>query len=104
MNLKTPNRVIKSGEKVLKEIDPRGHFEYTFLEDLLSSSYEGEQKLNLLFLVLSVIAIFISSLGLFGMATFTTQNRMPEIRKDTQRIGNEIIDDTFSSCYIMSVL
>ena len=42
-------------------------------------SYSERQKTEPLFLVLSVIAIFISSLGLFGLATFATQSRMKEI-------------------------
>ena len=71
--------VLKSSESILKEIDPQSPFEYEFLEDSIKASYGAEQKLNVLFIVLSVIAIFISSLGLFGLATFTTQSRMKEI-------------------------
>lgn len=71
--------VLKACKSVLKEINPDFPFEYEFLEDLMTASYSKDQKMNLLFLVLSVIAIFISSLGLFGLATFATQSRMKEI-------------------------
>jgi putative ABC transport system permease protein len=71
--------ILKACESILKEINPEGPFEYGFLEDLMSESYSREQKLNVLLLVLSVIAIFISSLGLFGLATFSTQSRLKEI-------------------------
>jgi putative ABC transport system permease protein len=71
--------VLKSCESILKEISPENPFEYDFLEDLMAGSYGRDQKLNVLFLFLSVIAIFISSLGLFGLATFTTQSRTKEI-------------------------
>ena len=71
--------VLKNCESILKEINPDGPFEYTFLEDSMSASYGKDLKLNVLILVLSVIAIFISSLGLFGLATFTTQSRTKEI-------------------------
>jgi putative ABC transport system permease protein len=71
--------VLKACQSILKEINPEGPFEYEFLEDSMAASYSKDQKLNILFLVLSVIAIFISSLGLFGLATFTTQSRTKEI-------------------------
>jgi putative ABC transport system permease protein len=71
--------VLKSCESILKEINPESPFEYEFLEDSMSGSYGKDQRLNILFLFLSIIAIFISSLGLFGLATFTTQSRIKEI-------------------------
>jgi putative ABC transport system permease protein len=71
--------VLKATELILKEIDPKIPFEYEFLEDSLRYTYASDHKLNILFLVLSVIAIFISSLGLFGLATFITQSRVKEI-------------------------
>lgn len=71
--------VLKSCQSILKELNPEGPFEYNFLEDLMADSYGKDQRLNILFLCLSVIAIFISSLGLFGLATFTTQSRTKEI-------------------------
>jgi len=71
--------VLKNCESILKEINPDGPFEYAFLEDSMAASYGKDLKLNVLILVLSVIAIFISSLGLFGLATFTTQSRTKEI-------------------------
>ncbi len=85
--------VLKNSESILKEIDPREPFVYEFLEDSLSFAYLKEQKLNILFLVLSVIAIFISSLGLFGMATFTTHSRMKEI--SIRKINGAMISDIF---------
>jgi putative ABC transport system permease protein len=71
--------ILKKCEEIVKEIDPQYPFEYQFLEDSLAHSYSREQKLNTLFLVLSIISIFISSLGLFGLATFATQSRVKEI-------------------------
>lgn len=87
------SEVLKGSEKILKEIDPQAPFEYEFFEDSLMASYSSEQKLNLLFLVLSVIAIVISSLGLFGMATFATQSRIKEI--SIRKINGAGISDIF---------
>jgi putative ABC transport system permease protein len=86
--------VLKSSESILKEIDPQSPFEYEFLKDTLSFVYSRDQKLNSLFLVLSVIAIFISSLGLFGLATFATQSRMKEI--SIRKINGATIPDILS--------
>ena len=85
--------VLKFCEKVLKEINPEFPFEYEFLEDSMTASYSKDQKMDLLFLVLSVIAIFISSLGLFGLATFSTQSRMKEI--SIRKINGAMISEIF---------
>jgi putative ABC transport system permease protein len=85
--------IIKSCESALKEIDPKAPFEYEILEDSISESYSSDKKLNVLFLVLSVIAIFISSLGLFGLATFATQSRLKEI--SIRKINGSTISEVF---------
>ena len=85
--------ILKQTEKIIKEIDPASPFLYEFLEDSLKSTYATDQKLNILFLVLSVIAIFISSLGLFGLATFATQSRIKEI--SIRKINGASISDIF---------
>lgn len=62
-----------------KEFENDNPFNYHMLEDMYIESYSAEKNLNLLFLVLAIMAIFISCLGLFGLATFTTQSRTREI-------------------------
>ena len=86
--------VLKSTETIIHEIDPSRAFMYEYLEDSINSSYALDLKLNILFLVLSVIAIFISSLGLFGLATFATQSRMKEI--SIRKINGATISDIFN--------
>ena len=71
--------ILKRCETILKEIDPQYPFEYQFLENSILTAYSREQKMNTLFLALAIISIFISSLGLFGLATFATHSRMKEI-------------------------
>ena len=58
---------------------PHRPFDYIFLDDRLEESYQQEQELRGLTLVFSVLAIFIGSLGLFGMSSFTATNRTKEI-------------------------
>lgn len=54
-------------------------FSYAFLDDDFNRLYESEQRTGSLFNIFSIIAIFISCLGLFGLATYTAQVRTREI-------------------------
>ena len=54
-------------------------FNYNFLDDQFKSLYENEQRTGLLFNIFAGIAIFISCLGLFGLAAYTAQVRTKEI-------------------------
>ena len=65
--------------KVWKEFLPLRPFDYQFIGDRYEKLYEAEQKQGQLFTVFSGLAIFIASLGLFGLATFNTMQRIKEI-------------------------
>lgn len=54
-------------------------FSYNFLDKNFEEQYKSEQRSGLLFNVFAGIAIFISCLGLFGLATYTAQVRTKEI-------------------------
>ena len=54
-------------------------FNYNFLDDKFKALYEDEKRTGLLFNIFAGIAIFISCLGLFGLAAYTTQVRKKEI-------------------------
>jgi putative ABC transport system permease protein len=54
-------------------------FEYTFLDENLNRQYQAEVKFGGVSLVFTALAIFIACLGLFGLATFTAQQRTKEI-------------------------
>ena len=66
-------------QKVWKSFLPIRPFEYQFTSDRYQRLYEAEQKENQLFTIFSALAIFIASLGLFGLATFNTLQRIKEI-------------------------
>jgi putative ABC transport system permease protein len=83
--------VLKATQSIINDIDPKNPFEYELLEDSLSNSYSSDQKLNMLLLLLAVIAIFISSLGLFGLATFISQSRVKEI--SIRKVNGAMISD-----------
>jgi putative ABC transport system permease protein len=52
---------------------------YTFLDDRLNALYRNETRMMEMFGYFSMLAIFIACLGLFGLASFTTEQRTKEI-------------------------
>jgi putative ABC transport system permease protein len=66
-------------EKKLKQIDPMLPFDYTFLDESFDRKYKAEEKLNKIFTHFTILTIFIACLGLFGLASFTAEQRTKEI-------------------------
>jgi putative ABC transport system permease protein len=62
-----------------KTIDPGRPFDYFFLDDSFDSQYRSEEKLSDIIASFTVFAIFVACLGLFGMASFATEQRTKEI-------------------------
>jgi putative ABC transport system permease protein len=70
---------IRAVEKVWNEMIPNNPLDYQFLDDTYDRLYKSEQRTASLFNTFTVIAILISCLGLFGLATFTAERRIKEI-------------------------
>jgi putative ABC transport system permease protein len=70
---------IASIEKVWHRIIPNRPFSYTFVDELFDRQYRAEDRFGNLFLYFSVLAIFISCLGLLGLASYSTIQRTKEI-------------------------
>ena len=68
-----------AAEKIWKNFLPNEPFPYKFLNDEFESLYRTEQNVFLLVQIFSSLAIFISCLGLFGLAAFTAERRKKEI-------------------------
>jgi len=66
-------------EKAWKNVYPNDKFEYAFFDQTIAGFYDKEQKTVRLMNTAMLIAIFISCMGLFGLATFTAQQRIKEI-------------------------
>ena len=58
---------------------PHLAFEYFFLDDHFDKLHRSEQTMGQILGTFSLIAIFIACLGLFGLATFTAEQRTKEI-------------------------
>ena len=97
---------IQSGreEEVLARISniysvfsPGMSFDYTFMEDDYKKLYASEAKVSILTRYFAGLAIIISCLGLFGLATFTAQRRQKEIG-----IRKVVGASTFSVAFLLS--
>jgi putative ABC transport system permease protein len=66
-------------EDVMAKVDPKHPFQFAFLDDQLDHLYKSEHQLTRLISIFAVICIFIACLGLFGLASFTTEQRTREI-------------------------
>jgi len=62
-----------------KKIYPNDPFEYNFLDDSIAWLYDQETKTAWLMDVAMIITIFISCMGIFGLAMFTAERRTKEI-------------------------
>ncbi len=70
---------IKNIEKEIKDIIPGYAFEYEFLDERLDMLYQAEQRMENIARNISVLAIFLSCLGLLGLAAYTVEQRAKEI-------------------------
>jgi putative ABC transport system permease protein len=65
--------------KIFKRYNPQAPFEFRFLADDYALKFAGEQQVAQLATVFAILAIFISCLGLFGLASYMTEQRTKEI-------------------------
>ncbi len=66
-------------EKVYQRFNPKFPFDYQFADDEFMNFYRSESTIGSLANYFAFMAIFISCLGLFGLATFTAEQRTKEI-------------------------
>jgi len=65
--------------KEWKTMAPGMPFTYSFLDESFNDMYQAEQRVGKIAMIFSVLAILISCLGIFGLATFIAEQRMKEI-------------------------
>lgn len=66
-------------ESVFKKVIPLAPFDYKFVDDEYARKFNSERRIGRLTLVFAVIAIVISCLGLFGLASFVAGQKVKEI-------------------------
>jgi putative ABC transport system permease protein len=73
------NDAITKIEVVFKKYAPNSPFEYDFIDSDYERKFGDEERISKLANMFAILAIFISSLGLFGMASFMAEQRTKEI-------------------------
>lgn len=70
---------IASLEATFKEFSPAFPFSYSFVDDSYTNMYQSDLRLGTIFNYFTLLALIIACLGLFGLATFVTEQRTKEI-------------------------
>ncbi|HSZ85652.1 MAG TPA: FtsX-like permease family protein, partial [Puia sp.] len=70
---------LRSVKKVWEQTFPDFVYDYRFLDDKVASFYKQEDQLAQLYKIFAAIAIFLSCLGLYGLASFMAVQRIKEV-------------------------
>jgi ABC-type antimicrobial peptide transport system permease subunit len=70
---------LKKAETIFKKYNPEYPFEYKFIDEEYARKFQNEQFIGILAGIFAGLTIFISCLGLFGLATYMAENRIKEI-------------------------
>jgi putative ABC transport system permease protein len=73
------SQMVSQVEKLYNNLHAERPFTYYFLDQTFNDVYKAEARLAVLFGTFTAFAIFIACLGLFGLATFTAEQRTKEI-------------------------
>jgi ABC-type antimicrobial peptide transport system permease subunit len=66
-------------QSVFNRIAPSAPFDYTFADEDYAAKFKAEERIGRLAAAFSVLAIFISCLGLLGLSSFVAEQRTKEI-------------------------
>jgi ABC-type antimicrobial peptide transport system permease subunit len=70
---------LKGMEAIFKKYNPDYPFDYKFVDEAYAQKFDFEQRQGTLAALFAGLTIFISCLGLFGLATYMAENRIKEI-------------------------
>src|SRR5262249_5701521 len=78
-----PNLSVKQAisklEPLFRQYNPGSPFEYKFTDDEYARKFSDEERIGNLATFFAILAVFISCLGLFGLASFVAERRTKEI-------------------------
>ena len=79
VNTKDISGLRASLEKKWSAITTKAPFSYSFLDDRFTHTYSTEMNIGRILGIFAGLTIFVACLGLFGLATFTAEQRLKEI-------------------------
>jgi ABC-type antimicrobial peptide transport system permease subunit len=74
-----PRSTLNYIESTWNKVVPDHPFEYSFLDQEFDANYRSLEQVNNLAVCFGLLAVFIAALGLFGLASFTAEQRTNEI-------------------------
>jgi putative ABC transport system permease protein len=74
-----PHKTLAAMAPVFKKYNPSSPFIFKFVDEAYAAKFEAEERIGNLAAVFTGLAIFISCLGLFGLAAFVAEQRTKEI-------------------------
>jgi len=72
-------KTISELERTWNALEPQRPFKYSFLDQAFNEQYQKDVRFGEIFAAFGALTIFIACLGLFGLATFSTEKRLKEI-------------------------
>jgi putative ABC transport system permease protein len=78
-NGRDASSAIAAAQKIWTQYSPEYPFSYSFIDEDYDQMYKADQRTGVLFNVFAAVAVLISCLGLFGLATYTAYARKKEI-------------------------
>lgn len=72
-------KTLEAIENKYKDMLPGNPFDYYFLDDFFDKQYKDDQQFGKIFSLFAGLAIVIACLGLWGLASFTTTQKLKEI-------------------------
>lgn len=96
-------------EHAWNDVFPEQPFQYEFLEDTFNEQFEGDKNRGMIFSIFTLLTIIIACLGLFGLASYTVEQKTKEvgIRKvmgATETTIVKIISKEFLMLVFISIL
>lgn len=73
------SQTIRELERTWYELVPYRPFQYSFLDQAFNRQYQQDERFGKVFTIFAFLTIFIACLGLFGLATYATEQRIKEI-------------------------
>ena len=73
------SKAISSIKPIFERYNPAFPFEYKFADEEYAKKFDYEELVGNLSSIIAILAVFISCLGLFGLASFTAEQRVKEI-------------------------
>ncbi|PLX11341.1 MAG: cell division protein FtsX [Marinilabiliales bacterium] len=75
----TINESLQNVEKTWQEFLPAQPFDYFFMDEYFNNLHKSEMRTGKVLGIFSILALFIASLGLFGLSSFISEQRTKEI-------------------------